>query len=134
VADMSAGPRGIREETVQEKTGRSSQDWYALLDAWGAASKGHPAIARYLEQEHGVSAWWAQTLTVRYEYARGLRQELTAPQELLDALARNPAAQAAFDRLSRSQQREHIEQVARAKKPETRARRVEKIVQQLLQG
>ena len=128
------GARGISEEAIQMKTGRSSEEWYALLDQWGAPDKGHTAIARYLEQELGVSPWWAQTLTVRYEYARGLRQELTMPDELRDALAQNPAAQAAFDRLSRSHQREHMEHVATAKKPETRARRVEQTFQRLLQG
>lgn len=134
MAEKPGGSRGISEETIQLKTGRSSEEWYALLDQWGATQKGHPAIARYLEQEHGVSAWWAQTLTVRYEYARGLRQQVTMPDELRDALAQNPAAQAAFDRLSRSQQREHMEHVATAKKPETRARRVEQAIERLLQG
>ena len=128
------GSRGISEDTIREKTGKSSEEWYTLLDQWGATEKGHPAIARYLEQEQGVSAWWAQSLTVRYEYARGLRQEVTMPDELRDALAQNPAAQAAFDRLSRSHQREHMEHVATAKKPDTRTRRAEQAIERLLQG
>jgi DNA-binding FrmR family transcriptional regulator len=129
----NAGPRGIAEETVQAKTGKSTQEWTALLDAWGAAEKGHTATARYLEQQHGVSAWWAQSVTVRYEYARGLRQEVAMPPELSDVLAQHPAAQAAFDRLSPSHQREHIKYVVEAKKPETRIRRAEKTIQQLIQ-
>jgi uncharacterized protein YndB with AHSA1/START domain len=33
----------------------------------------HPEIARWLVGEHGVGGWWAQSLTVAYEQARGLR-------------------------------------------------------------
>ncbi len=68
------GPRGVSEEKVRQKTGRGSQDWYALLDAWSAHEKGHTAIARHLREEHDVDPWWAQSITVRYEYERGLRQ------------------------------------------------------------
>ncbi len=70
------GPQGFSEETVQGKTGKGSEEWYALLDAWDAPEKGHTAIAKYLREEHGVRAWWAQSVTVRYEYARELRQSL----------------------------------------------------------
>lgn len=73
MSTRTAGPRGISEDEVQRKTGRGSRDWYALLDAWNAQQKGHTAIARYLREEHGVDPWWAQSITVRYEYERGLR-------------------------------------------------------------
>ena len=48
-------------------------EWYALLDAWGAAEQGHTKTAKYLCDEHGVSPWWAQVVTIRHEYERGLR-------------------------------------------------------------
>jgi hypothetical protein len=73
VAKRATGPRGFSDETVRAKTGKSSQDWYAILDEWGAKEKGHTATAKYLRDELGVSPWWAQSLTVRYEYERGLR-------------------------------------------------------------
>jgi len=50
-------------KTGREKTGKSSQEWYATLDAWGAGGKGHTATAKYLRDEHGVSPWWAQVVT-----------------------------------------------------------------------
>lgn len=65
---------GISSDTVKAKTGRGWDDWFVLLDAAGAANMPHKKIATLLNGEHGVSAWWAQTVTVGYEQARGLRQ------------------------------------------------------------
>jgi hypothetical protein len=59
---------------VLEATGKRSADWYRILDGWGGATKGHTAMAKYLRDEQGVDPWWAQTVTVRYEYERGLRK------------------------------------------------------------
>ncbi|GGK80661.1 hypothetical protein Ppa06_51590 [Planomonospora parontospora subsp. parontospora] len=66
------------EETVSgdamaAATGRSRGDWFALLDGWGAVDRSHGEIARWLVEEHGVAGWWAQSVTVAYEQARGLR-------------------------------------------------------------
>ncbi|MCF7801895.1 MAG: SRPBCC domain-containing protein [Candidatus Marinimicrobia bacterium] len=60
-------------DTVIEKTGKSLEEWFAILDRWGATTKGHPATAKYLASEWGVNAWWSQNITVEYEKARGLR-------------------------------------------------------------
>ena len=73
--------RAEESQTVRTKTGKSSEEWYALLDAWNAPEKGHTATAKHLREEHGVSPWWAQSVTVRYEYARGLRQPPAATGE-----------------------------------------------------
>ena len=37
------------------------------------AARKHGEIAATLTDEHGVDSWWAQTITVGYERARGLR-------------------------------------------------------------
>ena len=63
----------IADAKVVEATGRSRQDWFALLDAAGATGMAHADIARLLVDEHGVAGWWAQTVAVDYEQARGLR-------------------------------------------------------------
>ncbi len=63
----------ISGERVREKTGKGWEDWLAILDAWGAAEKGHTATAKHLHDEFGVSAWWAQEITVRHELERGIR-------------------------------------------------------------
>lgn len=50
------------------------------------------------------------------------------PEDFKTALAADAVAQAAFDRLPPSHQREHIKAILDAKKPETRARRIEQAV------
>jgi hypothetical protein len=63
----------VSDETIAKRTGRSWADWVALLDEWDATSKTHAEIARHVNEELGVPGWWAQTVTVGYERARGLR-------------------------------------------------------------
>jgi hypothetical protein len=55
----------------------------------------------------------------------------TVPSDLARALKRNRAASAAWKALRPSRKREHVKSVADAKKPETRKRRIEKIVAEL---
>ena len=75
MAKKKAGPRGFSDEIVKERTGKSWKQWFAILDQWGAKGKGHPAIARYLNERHDVTSWWCQSITVRYEWERGLRKK-----------------------------------------------------------
>lgn len=63
---------GVGSDAVQARTGRTWEEWFAVLDAAGATQMPHPEIARYLA-EQGVSDWWCQMVTVGYEQARGLR-------------------------------------------------------------
>jgi hypothetical protein len=63
----------MSDEKVGEATGRVWEQWFVLLDAWNATSRSHTEIARWLTAEHGVAGWWAQSITVAYEQARGLR-------------------------------------------------------------
>ncbi len=69
------GFRGISDDRVRERTGKTSAEWYRILDEWGAREKGHTLAAKQLLQEYGLSPWWAQAVTIRWEYARGLRGE-----------------------------------------------------------
>jgi hypothetical protein len=64
---------GLTDETLREKTGKSWKEWVAILDEWGARERPHGEIASYVAEEHGIPGWWAQTVTVGYERARGLR-------------------------------------------------------------
>ncbi len=64
----------IGEESVRAKTGRGWEEWFSILDAWGAAEKGHAPTARHLEEAYGLGGWWAQTVTVEHERVRGLRE------------------------------------------------------------
>ena len=53
------------------------------------------------------------------------------PADFARALAAGPVARTAYDRLSYGHQREHVRAIESAKKPETRARRIEKAVAML---
>jgi hypothetical protein len=64
---------GMSDEAVQRGTGKTWDEWFALLDGWGAMQRAHPEIARHVADEHGVAGWWAQSVTVGYERARGMR-------------------------------------------------------------
>ncbi len=59
---------------------------------------------------------------------------ITPPPDLAAALGANPAAQKAWDKLSYTHRREHVEHVEGAKRPETRERRIEKSVRMLAAG
>ena len=71
--DVPGAKRPYSDEVVRGNTGRTWDEWFALLDEWGAVERPHPEIARWLNEEHGVPGWWAQGVTVAYEQARGLR-------------------------------------------------------------
>ena len=58
---------------VRRGTGRERAEWFAVLDDWGGAARPYGEIAGWLRAEHGLSAWWAQKLTVEYQQARGTR-------------------------------------------------------------
>ncbi|MFG2049998.1 hypothetical protein ACGFIW_21530 [Micromonospora sp. NPDC048935] len=63
----------IADDLLRARTGRGWAEWFALLDAAAATEQTHTQIARHLVVEHEVPGWWAQTITVGYEQARGLR-------------------------------------------------------------
>jgi len=56
---------------------------------------------------------------------------VTPPKELAAAMKKDAKARAAWEALSFTHQREHAEAIEDAKKPETRARRVEKTIAML---
>ena len=56
------------------------------------------------------------------------------PPDLARALKANPVAKAAWDKLSYSHRKEYAEAITDAKKPETRARRIEKAIEELLKA
>jgi hypothetical protein len=64
------------DETIRERTGRGWEEWFDLLDEWGAAEKTHREIARWLAGQQGIHplAWNAQAIAGSYERARRGRQ------------------------------------------------------------
>src|SRR5262249_3717987 len=58
---------GRSDDAIAAKTGRTWQEWVRVLDADGAATMPHRAIAVLVNKKHHVDDWWAQTVTVGYE-------------------------------------------------------------------
>jgi hypothetical protein len=101
----------VTDEVSRKKTGHGLDHWFAVLDEFGAAAKGHTAAAAHLYKDHGVPGWYSQGITVAYERTRGLRdvnqsctgsfqvsvsKTVPAPvSEVIDAL-RNPERRAAW--------------------------------------
>jgi hypothetical protein len=64
------------DEKIRQRTGRGWEEWFAMLDEWGAADRSHRDIARWLAEQMGIHplAWNAQAITASYELTRGLRE------------------------------------------------------------
>lgn len=61
------------DSTLRDRTGEGWEHWLAILDDWGARERNHTETARHLREDLEVDGWWAQTITVGYERARGKR-------------------------------------------------------------
>ncbi len=61
-------------EAVVKATGKTPEEWNSILDAAGARDLTHKEIATMLRENHGVTPWWSQHVTVDYERARGMRE------------------------------------------------------------
>ena len=74
-----AGFEGVKlatsEETIRRRTGRGWEEWFELLDEWGAPNRTHRETARWLAEQQGLHplAWNVQAVAASYERARGLR-------------------------------------------------------------
>jgi hypothetical protein len=67
------GTRITSDEAIRQKTGRGWEEWFDLLDEWGAAERPHREVARWVAEEHGIEGRVAQAVTVTYERIRGGR-------------------------------------------------------------
>jgi hypothetical protein len=72
-APFATDDLGQSDEAIRRATGKGWTAWVRLLDDWGAAERTHTEIARHVSSELGVDGWWAQSVTVGYERARGRR-------------------------------------------------------------
>jgi len=70
----------MSDEAIRRRTGRGWEEWFELLDEWRAHERPHKEIARWLRDEREVDGWGAQSVTVSYERARGLRAVGERPQ------------------------------------------------------
>lgn len=84
----------MSDASIRKGTGRSWDDWFRVLDAWGANSHTHTEIARHVRDDLGVDGWWAQSVTVGYEWARGMRARNETPGGFQVSVSRTIDAEA----------------------------------------
>ena len=63
------------DDSIRRRTGRGWEEWFDLLDEWGAPDRTHRETARWVAELQGIEplAWNAQAVVSSYERARGLR-------------------------------------------------------------
>ena len=71
---MSTRPSTTGDAALVNATGKTWRQWLAVLNEIKARDLSHKEIAARLRQDHHVSGWWAQMLTVRYEQEIGRRE------------------------------------------------------------
>lgn len=77
---------------IRGATGRDREEWFALLDEWGAAGRHYRDIADWLTRNYELSRWWAQKLIVEYEQTRGLRPPGVRPDGTFEVTASKTVA------------------------------------------
>jgi len=79
-ADEAEALDGVKlatsDEAIRRRTGRGWEEWFELLDSWGAPTRTHRETARWLAEQQGLHplAWNVQAVAASYERARGLRE------------------------------------------------------------
>ena len=57
----------ISDEAVKKSTGKIWKQWFTLLNKAGAKKMEHKQVAKLLHEKYGISGWWSQMVTVKYE-------------------------------------------------------------------
>ncbi|MFD4366189.1 YdeI family protein [Rhodococcus sp. NPDC058521] len=125
---------------IDSRAKRIDDDWY--VQRFGPRTAKSPwskrncdavtALAeRGMLEPSGIAEVERAKVDGRWERAYDGPRTATLPDDFLEALARNPAAAAFFETLNSQNRYAVFYRLQEAKRPETRARRIEKFVQQL---
>ena len=61
----------LTDAAAKEATGKTLQQWWKALDAQGGVAKGRRELVNWTYGEVNKDEWWATTIVVEYERARG---------------------------------------------------------------
>jgi hypothetical protein len=123
MAGLAAGKKPAVRVTINGHTYRST---VATID-------GRPMIGVSAENRAAAGVTGGEDVDVDLELDTAPRT-VEAPEDFVAALASYPEARAFFERLSYSERRWFVLGIDDAKRPETRARRIEKAVERLRSG
>jgi uncharacterized protein YndB with AHSA1/START domain len=68
------------DANAREKTGKTSKQWFALLEDFGGIDKGRRELVNHMHSSHKLDEWWATTLVVEYERAKGALEKDGKPK------------------------------------------------------
>jgi len=88
-------------------------------------------IRKELRQKTGIT--FGDEVLIKLESETEPR-EIAVPADLEALLSKNPESKIKFEKLAYTHRREYVQWIEEAKKPETRQRRLEKMLEMLLQG
>jgi len=63
----------VTDKAIKSGTGYGREHWFDVIRDSGLGNSPHKQIADHLHAEHGLSFWWAQEVTVEFEYSIGRR-------------------------------------------------------------
>jgi hypothetical protein len=112
---------------------RGTINGFAFRNSAFPMSDGHHYMIVNKQTREGAQAVGGETISVVMERDDEPRT-ITPPADFVKALKSNKEAHAMWDKLSYSHRKEHVKAIEEAKRPETRARRIEKAVTQLAAG
>lgn len=70
----------LTDANAHERTGKTLGQWFEALDAFGGLAKGRRELVQHLYTGHELEEWWATSLVVEYERARGAREKDGQPK------------------------------------------------------
>ncbi len=70
----------MTEEAIRAATGKTWEEWFAVLDARGGPAQGRREINNYLYADCKIDIWWCSTLNIAYEAARGVVEKDGRPK------------------------------------------------------
>jgi uncharacterized protein YndB with AHSA1/START domain len=84
----------IGDADVKRVTGKSWETWFKVVDDMDGASIGRRAVTERLVADHGLAAWWAQTVAVDWETARKVHLKDGRPKGYFICVTKTIAAPA----------------------------------------
>lgn len=70
----------VSPASAKAATGKTLEEWYAVLEAKGGGAEGRRVLTEYLFRQLKVDAWWTTTIIVEYEKARGIFEKDGLPK------------------------------------------------------
>lgn len=65
----------VTDASCKEATQRTLKQWFAELDQFGGLEQGRRELVNHVHEATAKNAWWATTIAVEYERAKGQKEK-----------------------------------------------------------